>query len=172
MTTSNIYSTSNSTWYTWTTNSTAVSTTNDSSTWGIWTSGTGATNSAGECVRFVSSQTPEEIEARRVEKERVDKERADANKRAEEILISCLTSEQRKSLEEMKSFVVKSELKKSYRIRRGRSMNVDALGDDGKVLHRLCVIPTLDVPEADQLLAQKLMLEHSESEFLRIANRG
>ena len=36
----------------------------------------------------------------------------------------------------------------------------------------LCAHPTVRVPDADNMLAQKLYLESNEEEFLRIANHS
>jgi hypothetical protein len=73
-------------------------------------------------------------------------------------------------------FIVEGgKTKTKYRIRAIESMvaNVDVLDRlEEKMTHRLCGhVPTHKVPLGDQLLAQKMMLELSEDDFLRIANR-
>lgn len=44
------------------------------------------------------------------------------------------------------------------------------LGADRKVQKTYCAHPNDQCPDADTMLAQKLMLENDETSFLRIAN--
>lgn len=59
---------------------------------------------------------------------------------------------------------------RTYRIHRGRSINIQVL-EAGRTTHRLCFHPGAPMPDADTMLAQKLMLEANEQEALRIAIR-
>lgn len=153
-------SSSTAAWTTWTC---ATSGTSDSATWITWNSTDGTSNPG-------RIPTTEEREARRLESERKDQERLEAKNRAEELLKLCLTEEQREHLEEMSSFVIESELGKKYCIRKGRVQNVFELDDNDKHIAQLCAHPISNVPDFDTMLAQKLMLETNEAEFLRIAN--
>ena len=105
--------------------------------------------------------------------------------RARELLVSHLTAEQRETFERNRWFVVKGgKSGKLYRIRVGEfvAANIEVLDDrqgylfeverSVKITHRLCGhLHFHECPLPDHFLAQKLMLEHDEDEFLRIANR-
>lgn len=97
--------------------------------------------------------------------------------RAEEILLENLTPEQRQTFEENDWFVVEGgKSGKRYRIEKIGSLaaNIAVLraDNDNRVDHRLCGHCDLhEVPLGDHLLAQKIMLEHAEDEFIRLANR-
>jgi len=98
----------------------------------------------------------------------------DVKERAINLLLEHLTPEQRETFRNNDWFVVDGgKSKTKYRIHsRGSLMaNIDVIKDD-KTLHRLCAHCDVHaIPLGDQLLAQKLMLEFDEDEFLRIANR-
>lgn len=126
--------------------------------------------------------TPEEQRARAEERQRWDrvraeeaKVRAEADQRAEKILHEALTNKQRAELRDRGFFTMEtirpSGERRTYRIKRGRSGNVEQIDPtSGRVLKRLCAHPIMHVPDPDTMLAQKLMLETMEDEFLRIAN--
>jgi hypothetical protein len=101
--------------------------------------------------------------------------RASAKMRAMSLLLDNLSALQRETYKRDRHFIVRgSHSGKMYRIRDngGVIANVDVLSVDGRVEMRLCAhANTNEVPHPDQLLAQKLMLEHDEQTFLRIANR-
>jgi len=92
--------------------------------------------------------------------------------RARELLLSHLTDEQRRTFENNGWFVVEGgRTGGRYRIRQGYAGNVDVLDGD-LVSHKLCAhADPVAVPWPDQMLAQKLMLEIDEDDFLAIANR-
>jgi hypothetical protein len=106
-----------------------------------------------------------------------------AKTRANELLLQHLTPAQRETFSKHGWFIVEGgKTKTKYRIRAVDHMvaNVDVYerqfslfnNPDQKITHRLCAhVPTNKVPLGDQLLAQKMMLEFSEDDFLRIANR-
>jgi hypothetical protein len=112
--------------------------------------------------------------ARRLAEEERER-RGQADQRARGLLLEHLTPEQRETFEDNGWFVVEGgESGTLYRIRNQGSMiaNVEVLNPAGCATHRLCAhVPVGQVPMGDQLLAQKMMLEFSESHFLRIANR-
>lgn len=112
--------------------------------------------------------------ARRSEEEERERRRL-AARRAHGLLLEHLTPEQRETFKAHGWFIVTgSDSKTQYRIRDTGHMvaNVDVLNGIGGYTHRLCAhVPVGQVPQGDQLLAQKMMLEFSESQFLRIANR-
>lgn len=89
-----------------------------------------------------------------------------AAERAEKLLETCLTSGQRESLRKNGWFVVYTKSGRGYQIRRGRARNVIEVNTK----RTYCCHPVDGVPDADTMLAQKLMLETQEDEFLRLAN--
>ena len=116
----------------------------------------------------------EDAERRRVAEEYMKKlaeEQAVAKERAEELLRSCLTSQQREELEQKHHFHLFVGNRK-YRINRGRTRNIELVDEQGKVVKRLCAHPSEMIPDADTMLAQKLMLETDEESFLKIANHS
>ncbi len=106
---------------------------------------------------------------------KVGKHTKKAKKRAHDLLLEHLTEEQRIIFQEHKYFEVRgSESGRLYRIRIEEHLiaNIDVLGEWQNGTYRLCGHCSLDeIPLGDQLLAQKLMLEGMEDEFLRVANR-
>ena len=93
-----------------------------------------------------------------------------AHDRSLKLLVHCLTPAQRAEFALSNSFKVRGESGQRYRINYGRSINIEVLGPSGMVLRRLCAGP-VDVPPPAVMLAQKLMLETQEEEFLRLARR-
>lgn len=95
-----------------------------------------------------------------------DAPQAKENKKAKELLLSCLTKQQKKQYEKHNWFIVRgSETGLVYRINRKSQINVDLMDGD-VVVKRLCTVPDEYVPIEDHLLAQKLMLETDEMDFL------
>jgi hypothetical protein len=123
------------------------------------------------------SQTPEQIaqyELRLQEHQERERERKVANKRAEELLLTHLTPEQQKTYRDNKWFVVQGgKSGKLYRINCHGSFvgNVDVLESDkySKPTHRLCAHLN-HVPNGDNWLAQKALLEWDEEHFVKTAN--
>lgn len=91
--------------------------------------------------------------------------RAGADARAELLLVENLSPPQRLEYAANQSFVVTGRHGR-FCIRRGGA--VDLVGPNGDRLP-LCVRPRVRVPDADTMLAQKLMLDANEDGFLRIA---
>ena len=88
--------------------------------------------------------------------------------RSRALLDRALTPEQRHDLFARGYFHVKGK-RFRYRIREGRSGNVDALDASGCVISRFCAHPLGQVPVYDVMLAQKLWIETDEGMFLRKA---
>lgn len=94
-----------------------------------------------------------------------------AERRAEQLLLQVLSLEQRQQFNQDQSFVVEGRRGYRYRIRKGRTANIDMVRPDGRIEHRLCVHPREDVPDFDTMVAQKVMLEADEDLILKTANR-
>jgi hypothetical protein len=99
----------------------------------------------------------------------ISAEREAARLRAEELLLTMLTAEQIVQYRAHGCFETPIN-DKIYRIRRGRTNNVELL-EDGKAKYRYCVHPESWTPDPDVMLVQLLMLHTDEAEFLRLANR-
>jgi hypothetical protein len=144
---------------------------------------------AARILRLIQLREQEAAE-RRVREEaarqREDEARAArhaALERANELLLEHLTPQQRDSFHKNGWFIVEGgKSKTKYRIhKRSAAGNIDVLErnllsmmtDDGRVAHRLCCHVPYErgLPIGDHLLAQKMMLQYSEDDFLRIANR-
>ena len=116
-------------------------------------------------------QTTEEVAAWKRMVEEQERKKQNAQKRALELLKEILTKTQNEAFDKDKCIPVDAPSGKKYVIEKGRSGNVYSI-KDGKKIERYCIHPSdQEVPEADVMLAQKLMLEADEEEFLRIANR-
>lgn len=193
------YTTGGLVWTVWA--STSASTCDTSSTWSHWcdtasTSSCGTTatvwhswtcDTSATPVRYYAPpaqrlQTPEERakadadrlareEAYRLaEAERAKKQR-EADARAEELLRRHLTLRQRRAYRRDRAFTVRARDGTSYRIKHGWAGNVEELNRAGRPVARLCIHPRESVPVADNLLAQKFMLETDPEAFRKIANR-
>lgn len=102
-------------------------------------------------------------------------ERAKARDRAARLLREVLSPEQAEELTREGRFhldvLSKDGSRRRYRINRGRSRNVQQVEPgSGRVIKTLCAHPVAAVPDEDTMLAQKLMLETAEDDFLRMAN--
>lgn len=94
-----------------------------------------------------------------------------AERRARELLQSCLDEEQRADLERANGFkVIVGD--RTYWVAKGHSGNVYLLNERGVRVSSYCIHASSRLPDFDQMLAQKLLLETNESEFLRVANRS
>ena len=112
----------------------------------------------------------EQVAAAKLAQEELDKARA----RAEKLLRENLSAAQLAELVADNHFTLRTlqpdGSQRIYRIKRGRSRNIQEINEAGAVLRRLCAHPVEDVPDADTMLAQKLWLEADEEAFRRIAN--
>lgn len=116
-------------------------------------------------------------EERRAQRLKIEAEEAEAKKRAEKLLTEHLSPPQREQLAQKGHFeldvISRSGERRRYQIRRGYAGNVKQVDpSSGRVLKTLCIHPRDRVPDADAMLAQKLLLEANETEFLRVANHS
>lgn len=175
-------------WQGWVTNATitysTVTTTTDAA-WVQWNAAGTSTatlyintaplvvSNSGWQVAQLPERTPEQVEgdrlAREQRRERRQREAAEleaAKERAEELLVSYLDEVQRGELRVHNRFHVTTTSGRRYCINRGRAGNVRR-PEDRRVF---CIHDYEGLPEADTMLAQKLLLEADEEAFLRIAN--
>ena len=87
------------------------------------------------------------------------------------LLRESLTPEQLKSYDKDQWFLVKGGTSgKTYRIRHGTQLNIDILDTLGRKYATMCFMPMGNLVTGDVLVAQKIALETSETDVLRIAN--
>ena len=98
------------------------------------------------------------------------RQRAEAKKKARALLDENLTEEQRKCFEAHGYFYQQIGGRR-YKINLGRSGNVFEVDKHDKPITRFCIHPSMDVPDEDTVLAQKLLLLANEDEFRRVANQ-
>jgi len=166
----------------WTTWTTVAQTATTNQIWDQWIT-TSTTSTASNCYIALPEQvqmSPEEQKRRaddiRQLEERLARQKAEselAEKKANDLLLSCLNDEQRAEVKARHCFHVRGGRSGHlYRINlRCYTGNIDVLRH-GIVQHRLCGHDrSHGTPWSDQVLAQKFYLEHHEDEFLRIANR-
>jgi len=125
-------------------------------------------------------RTPEQIAAdeerarvaRAEWEERQARERADreqAVQRAETLLHEHLNDRQRRALKVRGVFRVQAMSGRWYEVGRGHHGKLTELGRRGKPVNRLCVYAVGGLPDADQMLAQKLYLESAEEALRKVA---
>lgn len=137
----------------------------------IWEARKEAERAARVAERLATQRAEEErrrqVEAARM-RARMDAERV-ASTRARELLMDHLTEEQRDTFTRNGWFVVEGgKSKKRYKIH-GNTYAGNVYLDDGSA--RFCCHCDYGIPLHDQLLAQKVMLEVAEENFLALANR-
>lgn len=96
-----------------------------------------------------------------------------ADAKAVVLLKSVLNEEQQKTYDRSKYFYVRSRSGRMYKVRPGKIHNIIMVDPVSKEeLLELCVTTENHhlYPDADVMVAQKLMLEHRENEALRKAN--
>lgn len=160
------------TWTRWVT-STGTSTT---TLWAMWNNGLqNPVIHAGRVEHVESSEAKAQRLAREAafaeERKRLAAEREAALARSKKLLMECLTAQQQETLERHGYFDVKVG-PKTYRISKGWAHNVREVLPDGSLSKTFCAHPRENVPDFDNMLAQKLILETDEPTFLRMANRG
>jgi len=96
----------------------------------------------------------------------IDQEAID---KADKLLLKCLNQKQQKTYKKEGWFVVESSLGNRYKISAG-PYGVKLLDKKGKDKREHCLQLKEVVPNADQLLALKLLIEADESRFLLLAN--
>lgn len=170
----------------WDFNTTATSGTLNNSVWSNWATNTGilttnefrVANGLSPCdyypLRSIVVDPREElIRANRVRAQRLRArvQRRAAAHAADELLTSLMTDEQRDEYQRMARIHVVAPDGKRYRIRRGWAGNLEVIDNEDRPVERWCVHPRVSVPEADNMIAQKLMIESGRADELRrIAN--
>jgi hypothetical protein len=102
----------------------------------------------------------------------LDERRSEAHARGMRLLRENLTPAQRQQYDRYGYFeVVGGKTGKRYRIRHGRSMNIDQLDRNGRRVCGWCFFPEGNLVTGDVMLAQKHALELFEAESLKIANK-
>lgn len=123
-----------------------------------------------EAQRANHERQQREVQLREAEQQRTQP----ARDRAKELLLMHLTPAQKETFEKNQWFIVEGgRSKQRYRIHTHHVIaNIDVMAGD-KVKHRLCahLNASCGAPMNDHILAQKLMLEAAEDDFLKVANR-
>ena len=172
------YGNGNGTWHHW--NGVNQTTASMSVVWSTWNGNYYFTNAPRVIEEVPSQETLDRIvrEAREreakakiaLEEARVTREMAE--NKAKSLLFSLLNGEQRAEYDKSGTFVVTASDGTRYRLKKGWAGNVTELDALGKAIARLCIhLPNRDMPEHDNLVAQKLMLENDIGLFRRTANR-
>ncbi len=91
-----------------------------------------------------------------------------AIRKAEALLREHLDPEQQDQLNRNNQFRLIARSGRCYEISRGHAGNIFAFG--GAQTMKYCIHTRESMPDADHMLAQKLLLESNEEEFLRLAN--
>lgn len=93
----------------------------------------------------------------------------DECERAKKLLRESLSDQQRQDYDEYGHFYVEgNDSGQRYRINEGRMVNINVM-DGEDIKYNLCAHVRDYVPDPDNMLAQKLMLENCEQQFLDIA---
>lgn len=133
----------------------------------LWDTGVGATFTATGGSLRIKPTAEAELRVALAEAPRRDP----ASLRARELLREALAKRQRDDFDATRSFHVAGASGRTYRIDPMRHRNVKALDRHGRVEWVLCASPADDeIPVEDVMLAQKLLLETSEAEFIRRSN--
>lgn len=102
----------------------------------------------------------------------LDERRSDAHERGMRLLKENLTPEQRHQYARYGYFeVIGGKTGKRYRIRHGRSMNIDQLDKNGRRVCGWCFFPEGNLVTGDVMLAQKVAIELFETDAIKIANK-
>lgn len=95
-----------------------------------------------------------------------------AVQRSRDLLRACLGAEQLDQFDRAGWFIVSGRVH-DYRIKHGRTANIELIARDGRYRGRLCFYPEAgrgrELPVYDVMLAQKLVLEGDELAALAIA---
>jgi len=183
------------TWNCW--NDTGTATSVIDTTWGCWANSTVTTTAttAGSATTWMqwmsdgtTSGTYVVTQPAQLSKEQlavVKQQQAEFNKaqaelqakqkhakaKAEQLLVEHLTEEQEKAWKENRAIFVTAKSGRRFKIREGRAGNIEEINAEGKAIRSFCVhVEPYNVPDADNVLAQKLALEHNEEALLRVAN--
>jgi len=166
----------NTVWTTWvsvngtTTNLTSTSA-STAPVWKIWNG-----NLITQAIQYATAPpTPEQIAQREIQRQTREREYAqtkqkqvDADLKADALLHEFLDAMQRDQVVKDSAFIVEAKSGRRYQVK--RNSRVAELDEHGKIVAYHCIHPRDYFPAGDVMLAQKLMLDTDESEFLRIAN--
>jgi hypothetical protein len=155
--------------------SSAITPMQDALIWRVWCEQQEVLQSSQQEV-LQSSQpvhlNPEEVRIRErahiLAQEQIARDK-EAEKRALELLRSCLTPYQLKHFIKHNSIPVTTKKGNLYVIQKGVAGNIKKMIQD-KAVESLCCHPNYDFPTEDCMLTQKLMLENDEDGFRKIAN--
>lgn len=147
--------------------------------WNLWAGSTDSSSdytcagwtSIGAAGSIISHQASQPSEEQIAARKRAEAAKKAAGHRARELLLSVLNGGQKKAYEKDKKFPVVGSNGKRYLL--GDHVTAE-LSDAGKVVARFCIHTkrSWEIPQVDQILARKLLLEADEDAFLRIANRS
>lgn len=142
----------------------------------IGSAGSQVMRSGGSRLRGFYRWTREQVmEARRNNEMLLQEETRHARRaqrRALTLLMGLLSPAQREEFRASRQFhVIGGGTGTRYRIRAAALVNIDVIGSDGTVTHRLCAHPAGDVPLYDVMAAQMLHLQDpvTEQRFLQQA---
>lgn len=127
-----------------------------------------------QCLEPVTAEQRRALDAARNEARRQrDISRTQAISRAEELLLSLLSENQRQQYRLTGIFEVIGSAGTLYRIERGTAGNIVWIKPDGEIGGRLCAHPEMReswLPVQDVAVAQLLALTTDEKAFVRVAN--
>jgi hypothetical protein len=102
----------------------------------------------------------------------IDDHGSAAHERGIRLLKEKLSPEQLKQYDKHAFFeVIGGKTGRRYRIRYGRSMNIDQLDKNGRRICGWCFFPRGNLVAGDVMLAQKMALELFEPDAMRVANK-
>lgn len=111
-----------------------------------------------------------EAETARIQASVAKREAAESAART--LLLQNLDQAQAAEFTKSRQFeVISRDGARRYRVEYGTAGNVKLLNGEGKPVSKFCIHPQVLCPTEDVMLAQKLLLDADEEEFLRIANR-
>lgn len=188
-TTANSWNTADPVWRIWTDGTVTGNTTTD--VWPMWCDSTNFTTTCDVttgawnywvAVNEQAHLTKEQQAERQAQAERARLEAAERAKvqaeqqrlseeRAEALLKSVLSPEQREAYEREAAFFVQSQSGKRFKVEKKWSGNLTEYSDDGRPINRYCVHPQWKIPDQDNMALQKIMLECDEASLLQTANR-
>ena len=91
------------------------------------------------------------------------------NEKAEELLLTSLTDQQRMEYLDTQEFRVRGNATgTTYILQRKHQINIISLDKYGNKLEKFCIVPDENVPVEDHMLAQKLIIENDERWFIAI----
>jgi len=173
------------TWTDWNAGTSAVRIHTSDGSWSEWIRQHSNANPYGDAsnppVIPYYPKEPEETEEQKAQRIIREQQRELKRKEAEirrqkarlealSLLDSILDDIQRETFAQERWFLVIGKSGKIYRLRRGRVGNIDLVSPEGKLLKTFCVHPSPMLPNGDDLVAQKLHLEHDDEALIRNSN--